>query len=63
MAATLTQVYLRSGTTVRTCWVDRKVRTGDRLTLKAEPGRWWDVLDAYCSQDSSSINRGWNNNI
>ena len=43
--AELAQVRLRSGTTVRTCWIEARVKPGDQVTLKnsEEPARWWDV--------------------
>jgi hypothetical protein len=63
MDALLTQVYMRSGTTVRTCWVDKQVRRGDQVILKAEGERRWDVLAAWPRVAGASINRGWNNNI
>lgn len=39
-------VELTSGTTERSCWVDREVKVGDMITLKnsGEPERWWKVM-------------------
>ena len=62
----LVQVRLRSGPAERTCWVEARVRVGDRITLKNsdEPGRWWDITWAGAEQRTAGqINRGWNNNI
>lgn len=38
-------VTLQDGTTTRTCWVDKRVAAGNRITLKnsEEPERWWTV--------------------
>ena len=66
MAAELAQVHLRSGTTVRTCWTEARVKRGDRLTLKnsEDPARWWDVVRVEEGRRLvTEINRGWNNNI
>lgn len=69
MAATTTntrvQVDLRSGARHRTCWVEPKVKVGDRCTLKnsADPVELWDVLAVYRPVDAASINRGWENDI
>ena|SRR6266478_737536 len=38
------QADLKSGDTLLTCWVDKKIRVGNRVTLKKEPERWWNVL-------------------
>lgn len=40
------QVALRDGTTKLTCWVDKPVRVGQRVTLKnsEQPDRWWTVV-------------------
>ncbi|HET9869753.1 MAG TPA: hypothetical protein VFR02_04580 [bacterium] len=59
------QVDLRSGATRLTCWVEPRVRPGDRITLKnaGEPERLWDVLRVGERRPAGSINRGWNNNI
>jgi hypothetical protein len=63
--ATVVQVDLRSGTSVLTCWVEPKVKPGDRITLKDsdEPQRLWGVVRVGPPQAASSINRAWNNNI
>lgn len=65
MSATWVQVDLRSGATVLMCWVEPKVKPGDRVTLKnsGEPRRWWDVVRVYAERPASDIKRGWNNNI
>ena len=66
MAAELAQMYLRSGTTVRTCWLEARIKPGDRVTLRnsEEPGRWWDVVRVEPGRKlATDINRGWNNNI
>ena len=41
---------------------DKRVKVGSLLTLVKEPGIW-KVLQQYGTVESSSINRGWNNNI
>ena len=64
--AELAQVRLRSGTTVRTCWIEARVKPGDQVTLKnsEEPARWWDVVRVEPGRKlATDINRGWNNNI
>lgn len=66
MAATLVQASLRSGTAVRTCWVEDRIKTGDRITLKnsEDPDRLWDVAEVGSERRTATeINRGWNNNI
>jgi hypothetical protein len=66
MAAELAQVHLRSGTTVRTCWIEARVRSGDQVTLKnsEDPGRRWDVVRVEPGRKAvSEINRGWSNSI
>ncbi len=66
MVAELAQVHLRSGTTVRTCWIEARVKPGDQVTLKnsEEPARWWDVVRVEPGRKlATDINRGWNNNI
>jgi hypothetical protein len=63
---TVAQVQLRSGSTVRTCWVEDRVRAGNRITLKTseEPGRFWDVVSVGSQRrELAGIPRGWNNNI
>jgi hypothetical protein len=57
------QMELRSGTTRLTAWLDNSVRVGQFVVFKNDDGRWWEVLDKYSTQELSSINRGWNNNI
>jgi hypothetical protein len=46
MAAELAQMHLRSGTAVRTCWLDARVKVRDQVTLRnsEDPARWWDVV-------------------
>jgi hypothetical protein len=66
MAAELAQVHLRSGTTVRTCWIEARVRPGDQVTLRnsEDPARWWDVVRVEAGlRTAGQINRGWNNDI
>lgn len=58
----VTQMELKSGTTRLTAWIDSSVRVGQFVVFKGEED-WWEVLDKYASQELSSINRGWNNNI
>jgi hypothetical protein len=64
---TLTQVELRAGDTVRVCWVDKPVRTGDCVTLR--PGDAggsrlvWEVTAVYGRVAATEINRGWHNNV
>lgn len=60
------QANLRSGTTVRTCWLQQGVRVGNQVTLKnsEEPERLWDVTWVGSKAiELSDLNRGWNNNI
>jgi hypothetical protein len=52
------QVKLKSHDTHLTCWVDKYVKTGDRVTLKHAPAVLWDVI--WVSQPTDEIpNRGW----
>lgn len=60
------QAQLRSGTTVRTCWLPEGIKPGDQVTLKnsEDPSRWWDVTGVGSEpRELSEINRGWHNNI
>lgn len=41
---------------------DKRVKVGSLLTLVKEPGTW-KVLKQFGTVESSSINRGWSNNI
>lgn len=61
----LVQAELRSGDTHTTCWVEPKIKVGDRITLKNsdEPDRLWDVMNLGAQQTAGSINHGWDNNI
>jgi hypothetical protein len=59
----LVQADLRSGTTHLTCWIEPRAKRGDQVTLKNEPGRWWDVMRVGAPREASGINRGWHNNI
>jgi hypothetical protein len=62
----LAQVMLKDGTTYRTCWVEAKIKTGDKITLKnsEEPDRWWSVYAVGTTRkQASEIPRGWHNNI
>jgi hypothetical protein len=55
-------VELKDGSTRRSCWVDKRVNVGDRITLKDsdEPERLWTVTHACGSQMlSRDITRGW----
>ena len=47
------------------CWVDTKVKPGDRITLKKDLSRWWTVERVYLQHIESvaDLNRGWDNNI
>jgi hypothetical protein len=65
MATELAQTHLRSGTTVRTCWIE-PLKVGDEVTLKnsEDPARWWKVVRVEPERRTAAgINRGWNNNI
>ncbi|MGI5130721.1 hypothetical protein ACQEVB_28215 [Pseudonocardia sp. CA-107938] len=59
------QVDLRSGDRFRTCWVEPRVKVGDRITLRdsADPHELWDVLRVSAPVDAGSIRRGWDNDI
>ena len=59
---TLVQVDLRSDNRFLTCWVEPKVRFGDRVTLKnsESPDRLWDVLRVGEPRAASDIKRKWN---
>jgi hypothetical protein len=60
------QATLRSGKTVRTCWVRDIIQKGNEITLKnsEEPGRRWSVTFIGARvEDLGEVNRGWNNNI
>ena len=59
------QVDLRAGNRHRTCWVDRQVKVGNRITLRnsEDPGLWWEVLRVSTPVGAGSINRGWHNDI
>jgi hypothetical protein len=60
------QAELRSGTTVRTCWIPQGPRPGDQVTLKnsEDPDRRWDVIAVGSeARELDEINCGWNNNI
>lgn len=62
---TLVQVDLRAANRHRTCWVEPRVKVGDQITLKNsdEPTVRWDVLRVGEPTESTTIKRGWNNNI
>jgi hypothetical protein len=54
------QVVLKHGTTEMTCWVDKEVKPGDRITLKNcdPPDVLWDV--AWVGEsDNEPPSRGW----
>ena len=53
------QVTLRKENTLLTCWVDKPVNPGDSVTLKKEPGIWWNVIWVGEKTDFTP-NRGWN---
>lgn len=60
------QAFLRSGTSVRTCWIRAGIKPGDRVTLKnsEDPARWWDVARVGSqARELEEIPRGWHNNI
>lgn len=61
----LVQADLRSGASVRTCWLEDRIRPGDSVTLKnsEDPQRWWDVVRTGSPQPAETINRGWHNDI
>ncbi len=61
----LVQVDLKAKDRYLTCWVEPKVKVGDRITLKnhAEPKLLWDVLRVGEPQEKSKIYHGWHNNI
>jgi len=63
--AMLVQVDLRSDNREMTCWVEPKVKVGNRITLKnhEEPSILWEVLRVGEPQERSKIYRGWDNNI
>lgn len=57
-------VQLRDGSTVRHCWVDRKVVIGDHITLldSDEPERWWTVTHTGEQRSAMALGllqRGW----
>lgn len=58
------QVDLRSANRYLTCWVEPRVKVGDRITLKnsPEPTLRWDVLRVSAPSKAADINRGWDNN-
>lgn len=55
------QVKLRDGTTVLTCWVDRVVKVGDRVTLKhsENPDRWWTVVTVSAETRERPPHQPW----
>jgi len=59
------QVDLQCGDRHLTCWVEPKVKVGNRITLKnhENPRLFWRVLRVGEPLDQSQIKRGWNNNI
>ena len=61
----LVQVDLEAGSRRMTCWVEPKVRGGNRITLKnhENPKLLWDVTRVGEPRDPGQIKRGWNNNI
>lgn len=59
---TLYCVKLRDGNTRMTCWVDRQVPVGSRITLKnsGDPSRWWTVEWAGEELGTrDSVVKGW----
>ena len=62
MAELLQQVQLHSpsegGATIRTCWVDKHVKLGDKITLKnsEDPERVWTVAMVFGGRPPE---RGW----
>jgi hypothetical protein len=62
---TLVQVDLRSDNRVRTCWVEPRVRVGDRVTLRnsTEPARLWDVTRVGTPRGSGDIRRCWDTDL
>lgn len=61
----LVQVDLRADNRYRTCWVEPRVRVGDRITLKnsEDPKRQWDVLRVGEPRSAGAIKRGWHIDI
>lgn len=59
---TLVQVDLRSDNRFLTCWVEPRVRVGDRITLKNSdiPTRMWDVLRVGSPRAATDIKHRWN---
>lgn len=59
---TLVQVDLRSENRFLTCWLEPRVRTGDRITLKnsAVSSRLWDVIRVGEPRAAGDIKRRWN---
>jgi hypothetical protein len=60
------QAELKSGSSVRTCWLRQGVKVGQSVTLKnsEDPGGWWEITRVGTEvRDLESINRDWNNNI
>lgn len=53
----LVQVDLRSGSTAMTCWVEPKIKIGNRITLKNsdDPSRLWDVVGIGEAHPASDI--------
>lgn len=56
------QVRLQSDDRVRTCWVEPKVKIGNRITLKnsEDPDRMWTVLSVGEPTEMNEIHTEWN---
>ena len=52
------QVHLKANDTHLITWVDRKVKKGDRCTLKGYD-LLYDVIETYDTLDMDKINRAW----
>lgn len=49
------QVTLKSDNSILTAWMDKKLRVGNKVTLKDEPLRWWTVAAVFNSMDRADI--------
>jgi hypothetical protein len=55
-------VTLKHGSTVRNCWVDKKVEVGNLITLKnsEEPDQQWRVMwRSEQARDKAVLGQGW----
>jgi hypothetical protein len=60
-SALVVQVQLQSGTTVRTCWVAPRVKSGDEITLKnsEDPQRLWRVMTVTAPFPVDGLHKDW----